>query len=101
MNCEAHSSFEGESSNHRIVMEKIRLSLRRTAVRTQTTVHYDWPSLKNRDIRDKYTLTLRNRFDALQKISETPTLNVEYENFVDAYLEPRTPCETLEKNVQT
>ena len=64
--------------------------------------------LNNRDIRDKYTLTLRNKFDALQEISETPTPNYEYGNFVNAHLEaaaeyiptkprakPRVPWETL------
>ena len=73
-----------------------------------TNVHNDWSLLNNRDIRDKYTLTLRNKFDALQKISETPTSNDEYENFVIAHLEvaveciptkqrakPRVPWETL------
>ena len=49
--------------------------------------HYDWSLLNNRDIRDKYTITLRNKFDALQEISETPTLNEGYENLVNAYLE--------------
>ena len=32
-------------------------------------------------------LALRNNFDILQEISETPTPNDEYENFVNAYLE--------------
>ena len=54
--------------------------------------HYDWSLLNNRDIRDKYTLTQRNKFDALQEISETPTLNDEYENFVNAHLEVITEC---------
>ena len=31
LNCEAYSSFEGASSDHRIVTAKIRLSLRRNA----------------------------------------------------------------------
>ena len=70
--------------------------------------HYDWSQLNNRDIRDKYMLTLRNISDALQEISETPTPNDEYENFVNAHLEaaaeciptiqrakPRVPWETL------
>ena len=61
------------------------------------------------DIRDKYTLTLRNKFDALQEIFETPSLNDKYENFVNAHLEvaaeciptkqranPRVPWETLQ-----
>ena len=53
MNCEAYSSFEGVSTDHRIVTAKIRLSLRKNAKRTATTKHYDWALLKNRDIRIK------------------------------------------------
>ena len=56
MNCEACFSFEGVSSDYRIVMAKIRLSLRKNATRTATTKHYDWTLLNNRDIRDKYVL---------------------------------------------
>ena len=105
---EAYSFFKGVSSNHQIVMAEIQLSLRRNAARTTTTVHYDWSLLYNRDIRDKYMLTLRNKFDTLQEIPETPTVNDEYENFVNAHLEaaelciptkqrakPRVPWETL------
>ena len=38
--------------------------------------------LNNEGTSDEYTLTLRNKFDALQEVSETPILNDEYENFV-------------------
>ena len=41
MNCEAYSSFEGVSSDHRIVTAKIRLSLRKNAKRTASTKHYN------------------------------------------------------------
>ena len=51
MNCEAYSTFEGVSSDHRIVTAKIRLSLRKNATRTATTKHYDWALLNNRDVR--------------------------------------------------
>ena len=37
INCEAYSSFEGVSSDHRIITAKIWLSLRRNATRTATT----------------------------------------------------------------
>ena len=87
MNCEAYSPFEGVFSDNQIVTAKIRPSLRRNAARTTTTVHYDWSLLNNKDIRDKYTLTHRNKFDALQEISETPTPNDEYEYFFNAHLE--------------
>ena len=38
-NYEVYSSFEGVSSDHRIVTAKIRLSLRNNATRTATTKH--------------------------------------------------------------
>ena len=40
MNCEAYSSFEIVFSDHRIVMAKLRLSLRKNATRTATTKHW-------------------------------------------------------------
>ena len=91
INCEAYSSYEDVSSDHRIVTAKIRLSLRRNATRTATTKQYDWALLNNMDIKDKYTLALRNKFDALQK-SEIRTPNDEYENFVNAHLEAAAKC---------
>ena len=87
LNCEAYSSFEGVSTDHRIVMAKIQLSLRKNATRTMTTIHYDWALLNNRDIRDKYTLALIKKFDAPQNL-ETHTTNDEYENFVN--VQPRS-----------
>ena len=67
MNCEAYSSFEGVSYDHRVVTAKIRLSLRRNATRIATAKHYDWVLLNNRYIRDKYVLELRNRYETLQE----------------------------------
>ena len=92
MNCEAYSTFEGVSSDHRIVTAKIRLSLRKNATRTVTTRRYDWALLNNRDIRDKYALELRNRFETLQEKTEKVTPNDEYENFVEAHLEAASKC---------
>ena len=65
ISCEAYSSFEGVSSDHQTVTAKIRLSLRKNATRTASTKHYDWALLNNRDIRDKYVIELRNRFETL------------------------------------
>ena len=81
---------------------------KKNAARTTTTIHHDWSLLNNKGVSDKYTLTLRNKFDELQELSETPIPNVEYENFVNAHIEaaveciptkqiakPRVPWETL------
>ena len=91
MKCEAYSSFEGVSSDHRIVTAKLRLSLRKNTTRKATTKHYDWALLNNRDIRDKYALELRNRFETQEK-TEKVTSNDEYENFVETYLEVASKC---------
>ena len=85
MNFEAYSSFEGVSSDHRIIRAKMRLSLQKNATQTITTVHYDWALLNGWNIRGKYALTPRNKFDALQEKTETHTPNDEYENFVNAH----------------
>ena len=63
ISCEAYTSFEDVSSDHRIVTAKIRLSQRKNVTRTATTKHYDWALLNNRDIRAKYVAELRNRFE--------------------------------------
>ena len=89
MNCEAYSTFEGVSSDHRIVTAKIRLILRKNATWTVTTRRYDWALL---DIRDKYALELRNRFETLQEKTGKGTPNDEYENFVEAHLEAASKC---------
>ena len=96
MNCKACSSFEGVSSDHQIVIAKIRLSPRKNATRTATTKHYDWALLNNRGIRDKYVLELRNKFETLQEKTEKGIPNDEYENFVDAHFQAAANCITTE-----
>ena len=80
------------SSDYRIVTAKIRLHQRKNATRTATTKHYDWTLLNNRDIRDKYVVELRNRFDTLQEKTEKGTPNDEYKNFVFAHREAAAKC---------
>ena len=93
MNCEAYSSFDSVSSDHWIVTAKIQLSLRKNATRSAATKHYEWALLNNnRDIRDKYVLELRNRFETLQEKTEKSTPNDEYENFVNAHLKAAAKC---------
>ena len=80
MNCEVYSSFEGVSSDHRIVTAKLWLSLRKNATRTATNKHYDWDLLNNKDIRDKYALELRNKFEThkrrQKKVSQVTNMRI-------------------------
>ena len=87
-------NFEGVSSDHRTVTAKIRLSLRKNATRTANTKHYDWALPNKRDIRDKYVVELRNKFETLQEKTEKLTPYDEYENFVNAHLEAAAKCIT-------
>ena len=45
-----------------------------------------------RDISNKYTITLRIKFDELQEISEKLTPKDEYKNFVNAHMEAAAEC---------
>ena len=92
LNYEAYSSFEGMSSNHRIVATKIHLSIHRNTMQTTKIKLYDWSLLNNRDISDKYMITQKNKFNALQELSETFTPNDKYENFINAHMEATAEC---------
>ena len=72
LNCVACSSFEEVSSDHMIVTVKIHLSQRRNTTQTTKSTHYDWSLLNNRDISDKYTITVRNKFDAFKRCDNIP-----------------------------
>ena len=48
----------------------IHLSRRRNTTQTTKTTHYDWSSLNTRDVCDKYTIKLRNKFEDLQENHE-------------------------------
>ena len=70
----------------------MRLSLRRNTTQTVKTTNYDWYSLNNWDISNKYTMTLRNKFNALQEIPKTLTPYEENEKFVHVHMEAAAEC---------
>ena len=87
LDCEAYSSFERVSSDHRIVSTKIRLSLHGNKKQTGKLSQYDWSSLAISDISYQYTVNVGNKFDNLQETSESYTSNDECEKFVTPYIE--------------
>ena len=54
----------------------------------------------NRDFSDEYTITLRNYFDVLRKISETLIPKDEYENFVNAHMEAEAECSLIKQRAK-
>ena len=55
------------------------------------TTHYDWSSLTNNGIRNKYMINVRNNFDSLQRHLKH-TSNEEYENFLNAHIKVLADC---------
>ena len=73
LNSEAYSTFESVGSDHRIVTARIRLSLRVTKPPAPKKRH-DWMQLRyNTDVREKFSIELRNRFNELYDESSSAT----------------------------
>ena len=62
-NCETYSSFASVASDHRVLSETLRLSLRNKAASARTE-KYGWSVLKSKQ--DRYSIQLHNRFSILQ-----------------------------------
>ena len=75
-NCRAYTSFISVASDHRIVTANIQLSLRANKNKSCRIKPYDWSNLKNNaDIRNKFIIEVKNRFEALQNDEETISTN--------------------------
>ena len=79
-NCQAYSSFSSIGSDHRIVTAKLKLSLRTSKAPRRETP--DWTALRNIDISQRYTIQVKNRFEALR--TEVESATDEYEHFITA-----------------
>ena len=66
-----------------IVTAMVRLSLRTSRTPKQQK-HYDWSSLKDKELQEIYTITVRNRFEELHDKSDRIT---EDDKFVQSNME--------------
>ena len=83
-NVEAYNSFSSLGGDHRLVTATIHLSLRKSKAAPKK-IQYVWTSLKNTELQQKYTLTVRNRFTALQNEDDDATAT--YDKFIQANTE--------------
>ena len=93
-NCEAYNSFEGVSSDHRILSIKVQLSLRANKKKSSIKPSFDWKQLSsNADIRHKFTITLQNRFSQLQN-DDNDNINPNNTsiNFMNAHKQAAEDC---------
>ena len=70
------------ASDHYLVRSTIRLKLKRAPVTKSTTKRFDTQKLQNHDIHRRFTIELKNRFQALA-VEEQMTDGEEQENRVE------------------
>jgi len=88
INSEAYSTFASMGSDHRIVSTRIRLSLRANGKSPPRRSKFDWSLFKGSlDLQEKYTVAVRNRFQALQEEEDVTDVTEKYECFVRANAE--------------
>ena len=80
-NVEAYNAFSSIGSDHRVVVAKIKLSLRMNRT-PKRKVSYDWSALMDTNVLHEYNVAVRNRYEALLKDEDTATER--YQCLVDA-----------------
>lgn len=86
-NTEPYNFFSSLGSDHRVVVCKLQLSLRKSR-RTPRRICYDFSNLRNNpELQEKYTVEVSNRFSCLMENSnadEEASATVKYGKFVEA-----------------
>ena len=80
-NCEAYSSFSSIGSDHRILSGEIKLSFRTKKAEPRKQL-YDWSQLKNNNLQELYSITVKNCYAELCDESDDTT--EKYSKFVKA-----------------
>ena len=84
-NVEAYNSYSSLGSDHRVVTARIKLSLR-ICKTPKRKPNYNWDKLgKDADLQHQYTVTVKNRFSALQSTEDDATTR--YQHFITANAE--------------
>ena len=84
-NTEAYNFFNSIGSDHRVVICKMRVSLRKSKSPPRVTRH-DFTGLKeNSDLQERYAVTVSNRFDCLiEEIDDDASATIKYSKFTEA-----------------
>ena len=100
-NCEVYNTFDCVGSDHRIVAANIRLSLRANKVKRSKAPRYDWSFLRrDKDLSDKFSLELKNRYSVLQFDNPDADNNNLYLNFESAFRDAAKECIPLKPIVK-
>ena len=96
-NCEGYSSFSSLVSDHRLVSAKVQLSLQMSKCPPRKK-NFDWSALRNAELQQLYTITVRNRFNEL--FNESDTITEQYGNFIEANAEAADKLIPLKKKAK-
>ena len=84
IDCQAYNSFMQIGSDHRVVVAHLRLSLRAPKRSRIKQKRYNWGTIVNdHDINAQFSVEVRNRFSALQDVSEDD-IDSRFNNIVKA-----------------
>ena len=87
-NYEAYHSLEGISTDHCIVLLRIKLSLQANKKKSNTKTTYNWEHLiNNEDLQNQFSTSLRNRYNILQHEDTNGSAKNAYHNFVKPHKE--------------
>ena len=93
--------MERLSSDHKIISVKIHLTLHNSKKQTNQALWHNWSLPANNDIRNDYSVTVRNGLDSLEETPKRHLPNDEYENFVITHLEAEAEYKLTETNQKT
>ena len=84
-NCQAYNSFAQIGSDHRVVVANLRLTLRAPKESSVRQKNYNWGLVVNDgEVRDRFTVEVKNRFSALQALSDDSDSNTRFNNIAQA-----------------
>ena len=95
--CEAYNTFASMGSDHRIVTAKLKLSLR-TSKAPPRKINYDWTVLRNVELSDLYTVSIKNKYASLCKDNESITET--YAHLITANKETAKELLPLKKKIK-
>ena len=95
--CEAYNTFSSVGSDHRIVTAKLKLSLRTSRAPTQRT-NYDWTALRDSEMKDRYTVSIRNKYECL--CTDNESITETYVHLITANKETAKELLPLKKRVK-
>ena len=85
---QSYNTYESMNSDHRPYSIKLRLSLRANKTYKSKNVNYNWALLmRDENVREAYTIEVKNRYQVLQNLNEEMSANMMYENIIQAHNE--------------